>query len=633
MRFKSGINHHGMFLFRAPYRLKTGEKGFRFYLSYCKRVNGIPKRKTLFCLGKDVDLSEEEIKAFGAHVKAHMDGAPRLDFAEQRPFFRDLVQQIAQNLVERGCEVGTPRTPAERVVSFLRISHTGSGTVGGERLLLSLFHRIGFDCFLLDLGCTEEQVKLIYVMVIGKMLSPGSERHTHDWLTSTSAILELLHLPAPSLNTLYRTVDLLNRHRDEILSWLYERAQSTLPFGGKIILYDLTNTPYYGKEKGQYLRHGRSKNKRNDLRQTSLSVSMSGNGMPCGMEILPGNVSEPGTLAGVLEKLGDEDSTLVMDAGICTDGNVALMQEKGFDWVGIERSSTPPVPTGPADARFETGGGRQIKAWELSEENGERRVYIYSEAKAKTELQIKQRRCEAYEKALDKLREGLSKPGCVKKFAPVQRRVTRLERDHPHVAYLYDVEVIRNEETDYADTIRVTRLPAHASWMQACGGYVIRTSHLDWSLREVAQTYWRQYEVEHVFRSMKSEFGLGPIYHSKDERIEGHLFLALLGVCFAQMIRIPLKAQGISSSWSTIRKHLNKIQRIITKFHQLRQRYLITRMDQDLSPFVQQIFRILGILYDPEKTKGEERGRDGPEEKAPAKEHTLLPEEEKPPDS
>ena len=77
------------------------------------------------------------------------------------------------------------------------------------------------------------------------------------------------------------------------------------------------------------------------------------------------------------------------------------------------------------------GAGRQIKAWELSEENGERRVYIYSEAKAKTELQIKQRRCEAYEKALDKLREGLSKPGCVKKFAPVQRRVTRLERDHP----------------------------------------------------------------------------------------------------------------------------------------------------------------------------------------------------------
>ena len=193
-----------MFLFRAPYRLKTGEKGFRFYLSYCKRVNGIPKRKTLFCLGKDVDLSEEEIKVFGAHVKAQMDGAPRLDFAEQRPFFRDLVQQIAQNLVERGCEVGTPRTPAERVVSFLRISHPGSGTVGGERLLLSLFHRVGFDCLLLDLGCTEEQVKLIYVMVIGKMLSPGSERHTHDWLTSTSAILELLNLPAPSLNTLYR---------------------------------------------------------------------------------------------------------------------------------------------------------------------------------------------------------------------------------------------------------------------------------------------------------------------------------------------------------------------------------------------------------------------------------------------
>ncbi len=359
-----------MFLFRHRYTLKTGQKGYRFYLCYSKRVNGIPRRLPLASLGKDLDLSEEEIAAFGKHVKARLDEEPLLDFGEQRPFFQDLVTRTAQDLAGRDCEVETPRKPAKQRVCFEKLTHPDSGTVGGERLFLDLFHQIEFDRLLLDLGYSEEQVKMAYVLLIGKLLSPGSERHTHDWMEHTSAILELLGLSAPSLNTLYRSLDLLNRHRNEIISWLYARAVSPLPFGGKLILYDLTNTFYYGKQKGAYLRHGRSKEKRSDLRLVSLSVALSGNGMPCGMEILPGNVSEPQTLASVVEKLGDEDTTLLMDAGVCTDANVVLMRERGLDWISVDRTRTPPMPTRPPDARFQTGGGVQVQAWELPRSGG-----------------------------------------------------------------------------------------------------------------------------------------------------------------------------------------------------------------------------------------------------------------------
>ena len=43
---------------------------------------------------------------------------------------------------------------------------------------------------------------------------------------------------------------------------------------------------------------------------------------------------------------------------------------------------------------------------------------------------------------------------------------------------------------------------------------------------------WRTYtsltDVEAVFRSLKSELGLRPIYHHQEQRADGHLFIAVI---------------------------------------------------------------------------------------------------------
>ena len=47
----------------------------------------------------------------------------------------------------------------------------------------------------------------------------------------------------------------------------------------------------------------------------------------------------------------------------------------------------------------------------------------------------------------------------------------------------------------------------------------------------VGQQWWRTYstltDIEAVFRSLKSELGLRPIYHHKPIRAEGHLFITV----------------------------------------------------------------------------------------------------------
>lgn len=53
-------------------------------------------------------------------------------------------------------------------------------------------------------------------------------------------------------------------------------------------------------------------------------------------KILEGNIGELGTLAGMLDRLGG-DKTIVMDAGIASESNLALISEKGFKCVAVFR--------------------------------------------------------------------------------------------------------------------------------------------------------------------------------------------------------------------------------------------------------------------------------------------------------
>jgi transposase len=48
-------------------------------------------------------------------------------------------------------------------------------------------------------------------------------------------------------------------------------------------------------------------------------------------------------------------------------------------------------------------------------------------------------------------------------------------------------------------------------------------------------------DLEAVFRSLKSEFGLRPIFHHKTDRVCGHLFISVLAYHVVHVIRSRLK--------------------------------------------------------------------------------------------
>ena len=98
-----------------------------------------------------------------------------------------------------------------------------------------------------------------------------------------------------------------------------------------------------------------------------------------------------------------------------------------------------------------------------------------------------------------------------------------------------------------------------------------------------------------MFRSLKSELGLRPIYHHKPIRTEGHLFITVLAYQLVQVIRTRLRQGGENASWTTLRRILEGQQRVTATFRRVDGATMHVRKPTRAEPPQQAIYDALGI--------------------------------------
>jgi hypothetical protein len=117
----------------------------------------------------------------------------------------------------------------------------------------------------------------------------------------------------------------------------------------------------------------------------------------------------------------------------------------------------------------------------------------------------------------------------------------------------------------------------------------------DWD----AEKWWRTYimltDLEAVFRSLKAELGLRPVYHHKEERADGHLFITVLAYPFVQVIRHRLHDCQIDANWRSIRQTLSGQCRVTASFRLADGRALHIRKATRAEPEQLAIYRALTI--------------------------------------
>ncbi len=108
------------------------------------------------------------------------------------------------------------------------------------------------------------------------------------------------------------------------------------------------------------------------------------------------------------------------------------------------------------------------------------------------------------------------------------------------------------------------------------GVYCLRGNETTWDAAKLWRTYTMLTDLEAVFRGLKSELGLRPVFHHKEKRTEGHLFITVLAYQLVQTIRRKLETAGETLSWARLREILSVQQRVTATFRQRDGRTLCT---------------------------------------------------------
>jgi hypothetical protein len=215
---------------------------------------------------------------------------------------------------------------------------------GGCWLALQLWRQLELDEFWAERlapsrkGTRWDEVLLI--LVVYRLLSPGSEWRLHRQWFGRSALPDLLgtHSVVDS-HALYACHDLLLEHKAALFDHLVGRWRDLFNVSFDVLLYDLTSTyfeidpPLEDEGKRQF---GYSRDHRPDCVQVVIALIITPQGFPLAYEVLAGNTADNTTLKDFLARIerqyGKARRTWLMDRGVPTEEVLQQM-----------RTSDPPV--------------------------------------------------------------------------------------------------------------------------------------------------------------------------------------------------------------------------------------------------------------------------------------------------
>jgi transposase len=543
---------------------KSGEAymTYRLVETFREGPSKAVKQRTILNLGAHFDVPQADWAALAARIDELVHG--RSGFLEISSEIEAVAQRyVAEILARAGHEA--EKSPAELVKQFCEVDLATLETVrprsvGVEHAALSACHELGLPGKLTELGFNGPQVAAALGNIIGRIAVPASELATHGWLQQRTALGELVGYDYErlELQQLYRSADRLLKHRDALETHLFGAAQSLFALEETITLYDLTNTYFEGIAAGiPKAKRGRSKEKRSDCPLVTLGLVLDGSGFPRRSRIFEGNVSEAATLETMLTQLGAAaGAVVVMDAGIATEANLAWLTEKGYRYVVVSRKRERQFDPKLAIS-IKTAGDMPVQIQRVDdEETGETLLYCHSEARAQKDRGIDTKKAAAFEAALQKIADGLAKPRGAKDFGTIRERIGRIKEKYARAAQHYKIDVTKDESGHAVTAINWTKTPKSNSALTHPGVYCLRTTLVEPDSEALWRVYCMLTNLESVFRSLKTDLGLRPVYHQIERRVEGHLFISVLAYYIVHTMRMRLKADGIPDSWETIRNTL-----------------------------------------------------------------------------
>ena len=525
-----------MFL-RSINRKKDGKDHRYFSIVENRRVpDGRTVQRTVLYLG---EINDQQQAAWRKTLEVFDEQEQRYTsmslFPEDREVPADAIDSVQVKL--SGLELRRPRR------------------YGDCWLACQLWHQLGLDEFWQQrLPEAREAVsweKVLQLLVVNRLLEPGSEFRVHRQWFVASAMDELLQadFAVAEKDRLYRCLDRLLAHKEELFVWLKQKWAELFGADFEVLLYDLTSTYFEGEmEQNSKARRGYSRDGRPDCVQLVIALVVTPDGFPLAYEVMNGNTSEPSTLRAFLKKIestyGKARRVWVMDRGIPSEAVLKEMREperQTFYLVG-----TPKGRIKQHEKKWLQLPWHKVRDSvdvKLYEHEGELYVLAKSEGRQAKEIAIRRKRLARLLRKLRVMRRSLPKRdqlllrlGAAKKeagraFAFVKLRLPKKD------------EAVTRETFSFAvDKTRLKRA------QQRDGHYLLRSNLTSEDPAVLWSRYVQLTQIESVFRSLKSELGIRPIYHQLEHRADAHVLIAFLAYCLQVTLknRLMIHAPGLT---------------------------------------------------------------------------------------
>lgn len=440
---------------------------------------------------------------------------------------------------------------------------------GGCWLACQLWQQLRLDEFwrsrLLPSREGTDWLDILKVLVSYRLVDPGSEWRLHREWYEHSAMSDLLGRGGESieLQSLYRCLDKLLAHREKLFGFLAERWRDLFHVGYEVLLYDLTSTyfecdpPGHGKR-----RYGYSRDKRPDCVQVVIALVITPEGLPVAYEVMAGNTSDKTTLKSFLAKIegqyGKVHRTWVMDRGIPTEEVLTEMRAAVTPVSYLV--GTPRGRLSRLEKEFLKQPWAKVKdslEVKLLPREGEVYILARSQGRRQKERGMRRRKLKRLWQRLKELQqqkltrdELLLKLGAAKADAGLAYRLVevRVPQAHQEVS----------PET-FSFTLRKDKL---RQVIRNEGHYLLRSNLSGEDPAVLWQRYIQLTEIEGVFRNLKSDLAVRPVYHQKDERIEAHIFVSFLAYCLYTTLQQRLRPLAPGLTGRAVIEKLSSMQMV-----------------------------------------------------------------------
>ena len=501
-------------------------------------------------------------------------------FPEDREIPADALDSVQVKL--SGLELRRPRT-------------FGNCWMGCE-----LWHQLGLDEFWQQrLPEGREAVsweKVLRLLVVNRLLDPGSEFRIHRQWFMDSAMDELLEtgFAVAGKDRLYRCLDRVLKHKQALFIWLKQKWADLFQADFEVLLYDLTSTYFEGEmEQNPKAKRGYSRDKRPDCLQLVIALVVTTDGFPLAYEVMNGNTSDRTTLRGFLKKIedtyGKARRVWVMDRGVPTEEILKEMREperQTFYLVGTPKGRINQHEKKWLDLPWQKI--RDSVEVKLYQHEGELYVLAKSEGRQAKEIAMRRKRLARLLRKLRTMRKSLPKRdqlllriGAAKKeagraFGFVKIQIPQADQAVTRETFSFDVDKTKLKATEQRD-----------------GHYLLRSNLTD----EDPAVLWTRYvqltQIESVFRCLKSELSIRPIHHQLEHRADAHVLIAFLAYCLQITLknRLMIHAPGLTPA--AVFEKLATIQMVEVWIPMLDGRWLVlprhTQPDNDVQAILDHI--------------------------------------------